>query len=439
EKTKVIGFDTLQDYRRELTKAYVVKTYKDTRIPHHKLLIGTYVTNETGTNIHTDAHFQDMVDCYIDFTWQGGAPELHEKYGLGMFCWSGEIGIPADPNMSEEDFRAATAGKQFDFPNLWLVYQKDEPHTADEMAAYWRTGKILSKELLPHCGYNMNLLPNYGMQLSLFDEYVDALVNTVESDFISYDHYMYDPVYSYNITDEELDRGESANALSVSLDNLDIVSDRCRKHNRDFYIILQVNNAAHSAIISIENMKYQAYSAMAFGAKSISWACWIRGWGENNILDDNGNKTEQYAKLQETNRDLKALEPVYMRYTGASNAVVHGKKCPTKKTLQYYHGNTDVKQLTQTSLTDITPGDTSAMIIGHFEKNVGEGEAFMFVGCNNYRFLKEQTSTVTFKTADPDAVVTAYLKGEATVLTPDTNGVYTVEVVKADAVFVTVE
>ena len=55
---------------------------------------------------------------------------------------------------------------------------------------------------------------------------------------------------------------------------------------------------------------------------------------------------------------------------------------------------------------------------------VGEGEAFMFVGCNNYRFIgnKEQVATVTFKTADPSAILTAYVKGIPTVLTPDENG-----------------
>jgi hypothetical protein len=64
----------------------------------------------------------------------------------------------------------------------------------------------------------------------------------------------------------------------------------------------------------------------------------------------------------------------------------------------------------------------------------------MFVGCNNYRFIgnKEQVATVTFKAADPSAILTAYVKGIPSVLTPDENGVYTVEVIDADAVFVTV-
>jgi hypothetical protein len=128
-----------------------------------------------------------------------------------------------------------------------------------------------------------------------------------------------------------------------------------------------------------------------------------------------------------------------MRYTAASDVVLMGSKFSGKKNLVPYQGNTDVSQLTQESLSELAVDDKNALLVGHFEKNVGEGEAFMFVGVSNYRFTKDQLVTATFKTADPDAMVTAYVKGEATRLSPDANGVYTVEVVNADAVFVTVE
>ena len=157
------------------------------------------------------------------------------------------------------------------------------------------------------------------------------------------------------------------------------------------------------------------------------------------ILDENGNRTALFDKLEETNGDLKALEPIFMRYSGVSNAVLCGDRCPTKKNLEPYQGNSDFAAMTQESLSELAVDDKNALLVGHFDKNVGEGEAFMFVGVSNYRFTKDQNVTATFKTADPDAVVTAYVKGEATRLTPDANGVYTVEVVNADAVFVTIE
>jgi len=95
--------------------------------------------------------------------------------------------------------------------------------------------------------------------------------------------------------------------------------------------------------------------------------------------------------------------------------------------------------MTHSALTDLTTGQADFVLVGHYNKNVGEGEAYMFVNCNDIWFKTENTATVTFKTADPTSLVTAYVKGIPTLLTPDENGVYTVQIHGADAVFVTVD
>jgi hypothetical protein len=130
-----------------------------------------------------------------------------------------------------------------------------------------------------------------------------------------------------------------------------------------------------------------------------------------------------------------------MRYTAKGNALLYDPKTIIAMKMKPYHGNTDVGGLNQTSLTDITVKKNDAVLIGSFEKNVGDGEAFMLVGCNNYLFPenKEVKATVTFRTADPTALVTAYVKGIPQVLIPDADGVYTVVIERADAVFVTVD
>ena len=92
------------------------------------------------------------------------------------------------------------------------------------------------------------------------------------------------------------------------------------------------------------------------------------------------------------------------------------------------------------TITDLTAGETTkSLLMGYYEKNVGEGEAFLFVNSNTFDFegSNSETSTVSFRTVSPSSVVTAYVKGIPTILTP-VDGVYTVTVVDADAVFVTV-
>ena len=103
-----------------------------------------------------------------------------------------------------------------------------------------------------------------------------------------------------------------------------------------------------------------------------------------------------------------------------------------------YLGSFDAEG-TGRALKDLKPGADGSLIVGHFRKNAGEGEAYLFVGCRNYNFKAKQTSSVTFSAASPDAVITAYVRGIPTRLVPDENGVFTVEVKNADAVFVTVE
>ena len=69
-------------------------------------------------------------------------------------------------------------------------------------------------------------------------------------------------------------------------------------------------------------LRVQAYSSMAFGAENIIWACYTAGWWHNQVLDEEGNKTEQYDKLKAVNAELHALSCEYMRFRNASTHFV---------------------------------------------------------------------------------------------------------------------
>jgi len=431
EKAKVTGFDTLQEYRYELTKAYVVKEYRHNRIPHHEFLLGAY-----GLPASNDTVMQALVDCHFDFVWNGGAYEHLKKYGLGAITPSWAMDISYNEFMSEEEFRGIVADITRDHEVVWGVDHMDEPK-GESITNYWNTAKVMADTLFPNSDVFMNFNPYYGYADSMeaflpdLDTYFELFAPL--SDIATFDHYIY--------MTETPHRYFDYTAIASLLDNLSVFSRYCRRYNQDMIVIAQHSDpwdvAAPKYELTTDQIKFQAYTSMAYGAKGVTWYCTVAWPGF--ITDEDGTRNEMFDKLEETNGDVKALEPVFMRYSAASDVVLMGDKYSGKKNLTPYQGNTDVSQLTQESLTDLAVDERSAMLVGHFEKNVGEGEAFMFVGLNNYRFTKDQTASVTFKTADPDAVVTAYIKGEATVLTPDENGFYTVEVVNADAVFVTVD
>ena len=61
---------------------------------------------------------------------------------------------------------------------------------------------------------------------------------------------------------------------------------------------------------------------LSLGAEAITWACWCKGWWTNNVLDAAGRQTEQYAKLQRVNAELKTLGPQYMRFRNVATRFV---------------------------------------------------------------------------------------------------------------------
>ncbi len=431
EKAKVTGFDTLQAYRYELTKSYVVKEYLHDRMPHHEFVIGAY-----GLPASNDTVMQALVDCHFDFVWNGGAYDHLKKYGLGSISPTWAIDISYNEFMTEEEFREIVKDITRDHEVVWGVDHMDEPK-GESITNYWNTAKVMADTLFPQSDVFMNFNPYYGYANDMapfcadLDTYFELFAPL--SDIATFDHYVYmteTPHHYFDYT-----------AIASLLDNLSVFSRYCRQYDQDMIVIAQHSDpwdvAEPKYELTADQIKFQAYTSMAYGAKGVVWYCTVAWAGF--ITDEDGARNEMFDKLEEANGDLKALEPVFMRYSAASDAVLMGSKYSGKKNLTPYQGNTDVSRLTKESLTDLAVDEKSAMLVGHFEKNVGEGEAFMLVGLNNYRFTKDQTASVTFKTADPDAVVTAYVKGVATRLTPDANGVYTVEVVNADGVFVTVD
>ena len=427
-------YDRLQTLRSELTKAYVVKQYKDTRIPHERFIIGVYHIPAS-----TDQTLQALVDCKVDFVWGGGDHELLRKYGLGTFesAWSF---YPISTKLTEEEARAAVKEKSVDDDLIWAVDHIDEP-TAFELPKYWVSGKVYSEEAFPESAYLANLLPFYVGDSEEdgegYRQYLKRYLETFgsENDYISFDHYLY-------VTAENPHGG--GNQLSAFLANLHMVSQACNENGKEMLVILQSmdvwkpDGGEGYYTVSANMMRFQAYTAMAFGAKGI---CWYAPYTwKHFMINEDGTKNENFDKFYEADGDVKSLEPIFMRYTADSNAVISGERALVNTKLDAYWGSKDPDNLKQDAVTGLTTNEKGAALIGHFTKNIGEGDGFMIVPLSNTNFQqkKEQTVSVSFETTDPEAVVTAYCKGVPTRLIP-VEGVYTVELHNIDAVFVTVE
>lgn len=148
----------------------------------------------------------------------------------------------------------------------------------------------------------INLLPNYSTTHYTTDEnyynYVQSFVNEIPLKVLSFDHY---PIIQNMIR-------------PIWYHNLEIIKSITDTTNIPFWSFAL--SSAHStySIPTIEHLRLQVYSNIAYGAKGIQYFTY---WIPNNTIynsapiDRNGNKTKEYFILKEMNNEIKNLSYIF--------------------------------------------------------------------------------------------------------------------------------
>ncbi len=290
---------------------------KPARMDRAKLQIGAYILQPYA---QTERHVREIAECAIDFITclspkKPGILDAFAKYGVGAIVtdvvpgwWGGDGNNAGKLSESNPLSKYAEAAAKFaDHPAVWGIDVGDEPSALD-FPYYGRVIDTVNR-VFPNQFAYLNLYPNYAsvaknnavetvnqLGTATYAEHIERYIENVPTDYICYDYYMYSA------------------SVAGAYENLRIVSDACLRTGRSMWIVLQVNSNKPEHWISENELRVQAYSAMAFGAESIIWACYTAGWWHNQVLDDHGEKTEQYEKLRCVNTELKAIGAPYMRY-----------------------------------------------------------------------------------------------------------------------------
>ncbi len=296
-----------------------------TRMNRSRLNIGVYHLRDYA---RTEQHIRDLRDCGIDFVicLPDDKPtlDLFAKYGVGAIVtgtvpgwWGGDghnAGTMAEKNpLSRYDECAASFT---DHPAIWGIDIGDEPSALD----FPHYGRVYDRvnTLFPKQFPYLNLYPNYAsvaennaqqtvnqLGTATYAEHIERYCQCVPADYLCYDFYLY--------------------AINVpkAYENLRVVSDACLRTGRSMWIVLQVNSNREDEWIPANGLRFQAYTAMAFGAENITWACYTAGWWHNQVLDVKGEKTEQYDKLKTVNAELRVIGEEYMKYRRVSTHFVH--------------------------------------------------------------------------------------------------------------------
>ena len=164
--------------------------------------------------------------------------------------------------------------------------------------------------------------------------------------------------------------------------------------------IAQVNSQNPAEIVTVNQMRFQAFSAMSFGAEDISWGCYTGGWWHHNVLDEKGKKTEQYDKLKIVNHEIKNLAPEYMRFRNTSTHLVG-----FSDEISHKSGMETSDYFSNGYFCDVRAQDGRALIIGEMTgRDNGDEKALFVTVADDYMDTNPTETLITFKSPKKIAV-----------------------------------
>ena len=404
------------------------------RMDRNRLNIGVYHLKPYA---RTEAHIKDLADCGIDFVvcMENDRPALDffHKYGVGAIVsgifpgwWGGDgdnAGKLRETNPMEKYEAAAKAFS--DHPAIWGIDVGDEPSALD-FPYYGRVMDYVNRAFPNQFPY-LNLYPNYAsvsqnnaqetvnqLGTATYDEHIQKYCENVPVDYICYDFYL----YSINVTKH--------------YENLRVVADACRNTGRSMWIVLQVNSNKPAEWMSENNLRFQAYTSMAFGAENIIWACYTAGWWHNQVLDGEGNKTRQYDKLRKVNAEIRTLADEYMKYRRVSTHFVGFEGHPHMAAVK----QPAIESLNTGVFFDVKADNGAPILVGEMVNRHGDGSVALMVCAADDPYDKDPKEYhITFRA--PDRCVRA-LGGEGyKTVTHLGDGLYAVSVKSNEGVLIT--
>lgn len=383
----------------------------------NKFHIGAYFLQK---NARTDEHVRDMRDCGIDLAFgidnDHSLLDLFYKYGISAVIsgvvpsWFGGNGDNAGLMSQINAIEKYAIGIELfnDHPAVVGIDIGDEP-SANDFPYCNEITELIKKQLPDKLPY-LNIYPSYGMLASndkaqsarelgraSYHEYIESYCKSIDLPYLSFDHYVYT---------SQKDRFFS---------DLSTAASHCKESGKKLFVVLQVNSRDSNTFLSEKQLYFQAFSAMAYGATAITWACYSAGWWYNHVLDADGNKTEQYEKLKSVNHTILSLASEYLRYRWVDTEQVRSGP----------RSDFDV-------FKDLSA--TSDVLIGRFLKD--DEHKAIFVSPIDH----QDTSACTLSFGLDDVRrARLHKRGGAEWLIPDDDGIYRVYLKSKEACFITVE
>lgn len=447
----------------------IVATPREYRFDIDRLNIGGYGYN---LKYSDEEHFAQIKEAGLDFLVTG----VNEA--LLNYCDNNGIGIVAhglnanggyiwnynpDPvlNLTKESFK--------DRPCLWGDSIIDEPCSSefDKVASAVNHYYSLDTKTLPL----VNLLPNYfndeqaGFPYADFTQFQEEVqVRTRATDFRTkfvpfitkgneklYDQFacmnyttnkyteLYKKYVSMYISKVDTDvicvdiypLSDLDTSGAYWLNNLDVLAEACRATGRKLWVITQAcGGGAYGARYcdNPEDIRYQMYVSLSFGAKAVIHACYSSGWWDDEawLVNKKGERTDTYYAVQTVNKEVSSFADIYANYENVGAFLKNGHGADGTG---YYAYLSPISREDRGCEID----SSDHILAGCFNAKDGNSRAYTFVNMNGKYVGSNAYMNVVF---DNSEKITVYQKGVAKVVEGNT---LSLKLGCEEGVFVTVE
>lgn len=379
------------------------------------------------------------------------ALNLCEKYGMKYWVrdWS-FYGLCSNYEelQTQEDVDKAVSvlfnesNEYINHPAYGGNFGYDEPNVQEMEKIVWQT-KAYQKYIEQYGGVGgeiyINLLPCYASDQSMslsrdmsYSEYLNYYFDHIAplTKYISWDFYPFKSNTS------------SGNYIrDTYYYNLELAANRCKKDGYELRAFIQAKGdfTGMRQLESIEDLRFEIYSNLAFGARELYYYTYSSAVDESDYTFDDGYSlynyknntyTWMYDAAKQVNNEIHQMEDAYLAYQW--DGVMYKNADPLYDNQLFANLTTPMESHDRMSIESCT-NDVLAAVFKAKDQNFSAQDAFMFVNATEPSEKKPSEVTVKFKKAGR---ILMYRYGEQIVVPLASDGSYTFKLQPGEGRFV---
>lgn len=218
---------------------------------------------------------------------------IQAEYAYANFtAW----GDPAFGVMRRLNLKTAFTPEMDRDPMTFCLHGGDEPR-AERFPKLVRQ-RDEARKVIPSIPFFNNLLPVYGFgNFEEYEKYLEEYFSMLKPKIVTYDYYAF---------------FRDGTFLEDYFPNLAVFRRAAMKHGSDFGMIAQLTGFGPCRAVSEGELRFQAFTSLAFGAKIHGWFTFLEPIGQfddwhDAVIDTEGNRTSRYAMIRRLNGEILQL------------------------------------------------------------------------------------------------------------------------------------